>query len=145
MLGGGSVSASRSDKAADWLAMARSAHQAALEIGHAHGRSAASRAYYAAFAACHALMAHLRPAVGWPGRGHFRHGDLPGELRWTLMNCLPRFSAFQADVYRVLLEGTYNVRRYADYKPEQPVTAMRVAESIESAAQLVRLAERVVR
>ena len=128
------------------MTLAVSAADAASDLRALHPRSSVSRAYYAAFAACHALLSHLRPAVDWPKRDNFRHAELPGELRWTLLHYLQnRVTSFQADVYRKSLETAYDLRRFGDYKPELKVTPDHAQTALESAFSLLRLAKEVVR
>ena len=128
-----------------WMGLAESAITAAAAVRSEHPRSSVSRAYYSAFAACHALLAHLRPEMAWPGRANFKHGELPGELRWTLQHKFRRgLSVFQADVYRDCLEETYNLRRQADYKPDRVITADHAEDAVERAGQIVRLARGVI-
>ncbi len=134
-----------SAQAKEWLSLAQSCCEVTELVCHTHPRSAASRAYYAAFAACHAVLWHLRPTLDWPGRGNFRHQELPGELRWTLLHYLPKMGPFKVDIFRDLLETNYNLRRQADYRPTQHVGTDRVRDAVEAAKQMLRLAQGVVK
>ena len=114
-------------------------------LRRSHPRSAANRAYYACFSACHALLSHLRPEVDWPGRGRFKHGQLPGELRWTLLRRLPGLGTYRVDIYRDLLETAYTQRRLADYSPQTTISDGAVADAVDAAGSLVRLAKGVLK
>ena len=129
-----------------WLSAARSHLHAARGLRSIHPRSSSSRSYYAAFSAAHAILAHLRPEISSRPRGHFRHGETPGELRWTLLhNAGLELGSFRADFYRESLEDAYNLRAVSDYQPLKSVTAEHAGDAESAAASVVRLAERIVR
>jgi uncharacterized protein (UPF0332 family) len=132
--------------AAAWLASARGSLLAARQLLTSEPRSASSRAYYASFAAAHAVLLHLRPDVEARPRGHFRHGELPGQLRWTLLHKAGlRMTSRQADYYKDALNEAYNIRVRADYEPRSHVSALHAGQAESLAAALVRLAERIVK
>ncbi len=126
-----------------WLAAAVSGLDAARALRRQHPRSSASRSYYAAFAAAHAVMTHLR---AWHRRrAHFKHGEVPAELRWTLLHDPALgFNKFTADVYQQQLEDAYAYRVKADYMPQVDLNSDEAGDAENAAANLVLLARRML-
>ncbi len=102
-------------------------------------RSAASRAYYSAFAATHALLQHF--SISPPARRtSWAHRSLSTEL-WGALRGSGKMGKFQAKVFVDGLAAAYSTRIEADYKPGFDVTLADAKDAIGRADELVRLAK----
>jgi len=105
-------------------------------------RSAINRAYYAAFAAAHAICLHYRqiPRAVYQT---WTHEKLPDTLFKTVTNQggVPRH---HAQTLRLGLEQCRQHRGIADYRPETEVDREACKEALRLAGQVVNNARRLV-
>lgn len=116
--------------------MAKEAELAAVaSLRAGHFRAAASRFYFAAYAAVHAVL--LMHGNTPPDRGNWAHKGLPETLRASLG------SGRNGSHYKQLLGDLYDMRILADYDPEMTMDAGAAQHSRRSGGAIIRLAERM--
>lgn len=116
------------------MAIARDSLNAARACADAdHPRSAASRAYYAIFAAAHArlLRAGQTPR---PGLGTWSHSELPDAIAAGVA----REGRSRAAQFRQLLTRSHNLREPADYGTELEIDKPTALSSIADATAILR-------
>ncbi|HHN78736.1 MAG TPA: HEPN domain-containing protein [Phycisphaerales bacterium] len=129
-----------------WLVVAKTNLDTAAWVKNTGDfRSAASRAYYSAFSATHAVVYALGSHPVLRDRVSLPHGKIPGELRWTLRHHLPHTNGAHrnSDLYKDQIEDAYSTRILADYHPQANIREEQVDDSLDAARSIIRLAERI--
>ena len=130
------------DVAGAWLALAEGSMMAGNAAMETDMRSAASRYYYAAFQAGHAIAVRsgLEPR---PGFGTWSHLKLPAVVYHGLSARLGAHRA-TADALREKLESARTIREAADYEPTGPFEGESVGRTQRAAVDLIRMAKKVM-
>lgn len=132
------------DRVEAWLAVALQGLSAGrlLRANGALPRSAASRLYFAGYAAVHATLIHLGSEP--PVRGNWPHSDLAEHLRATLA-ARTQMTRSKANSFKIDLANLYNLRVRADYgamgEPDRPA----VDDAFRACSRLVGQAEGMIR
>lgn len=131
-------------KAPSWLSLAQeSLASADLLRRRGHARPAASRFYYAAYQASHAILLCTPAQTDLPDRGNWDHAATMNGV----VAVLRRYAAVSENtgrMIRVRLAKAYSARVQSDYAPDHQVREEHVVESRTAAASLVALAQRMV-
>lgn len=124
-----------------WLNSARESIAAAQSAIKEFPRSAVSRAYFAAYAATHAILLHSNETP--PQRGNWAHGGLGQQLATVLARGagLDRRIAL---LMRKCVDDCYNCRIQADYGPHLVMGEPIARSATRHARQVLLLAERMV-
>lgn len=138
--------ASPTDDARGWIDLAQGSLRAArlLLESPTSARSAANRAYYAAYQAVHALAFGIPNGPRPPEQGNWKHKSLPGVLRACLQQVRPR-AGIVNEVMRLHLEDLQRTRGYADYNPSAAVDDQDAKRTVKHSMELVRLVEAIRR
>jgi uncharacterized protein (UPF0332 family) len=135
---------SRHPKAPSWLTLAEESLQAANTLRRTGlSRPAASRFYYAAYQAAHAILLCTPVQSDLPERGNWDH---PATMNGVVA-VLRRYASVSENtgrMIRVRLARAYSARVQSDYAPDHHVRDEHVAESRSAAAALVGFAQRMV-
>ncbi len=118
-----------------WWRMAQGSLAAAQALGPlGEFRSAASRAYYAAYQAATALLLYTKrvPPEGREAWGHEATPDLLNDTPSAVLSLTTRRSLTKR------LEELYQVRLVADYRGEEDVTAAALRDTVRSAAFIIK-------
>lgn len=127
-----------------WLRMASSNLSTARAIRETDPRSSCSRAYYAAYAAGHALLLHVGE-VPRESLGTWAHQDLPDAVKSVLGRGTVPVGSQPAALAKIHLERCRARRLDADYSPDRTVAPTFAYDACRQAGAVVALAERMVR
>ena len=129
--------------AGQWLGLASSNLSTARTVREADPRSACSRAYYAAYAAGHAILLHARE-LPREGLGTWAHADLPLAVKAVLNRGTLPCGQQPAASAKIQLECCRALRVDADYSPARAVKSAQAYDACRHAGAVVALAERMV-
>jgi uncharacterized protein (UPF0332 family) len=110
-------------------------------IGRSRNRAAASRFYYAAYQAAHAILFSTPLVSAAPSRGNWDHGPLANALKDGALRRL-RLEEGAAERLRRLPIGARDARIEADYGAGVVFMAESVLDAQKAASQLIALAYR---
>lgn len=129
-------------RSSTWLELASESLASATDMVRAeYPRSAASRYYYAAYQAAHAVVLSTPLRDGVPRRGNWDHGPLANALFASLTGYLG-MSDGRAVFLRTKLVGAFHARAIADYRPSVDLEHRLLMAARDAALSLVRLASR---
>ncbi len=129
--------------AGEWMDVAEEAFKATMVLYKEQlWRSTATRAYYSAHAAAHALGMHGGATLP-TGRNNWAHAQVPAVLLTTLQSSGE--ARHIAEHLKMALETCWNHRTTADYRPSQQVLQRDAKECLDIALRMIGKARRVVR
>ncbi|MCC7492014.1 MAG: hypothetical protein IT204_06715 [Fimbriimonadaceae bacterium] len=144
------MAASRDDLATAWRAVAADNFAAAVTLLAQHPRSAVSRFYYAAYAACCGWL-EAGPEVAKQAAANqdewYSHGALRDSLGLSAAGGFGEPPRLQPDEVRELtkrLGSLRDLRVVADYRPQEAVPAADVTAALRCAAYILELLGRPV-
>lgn len=125
----------------DWLRAAQDIMLATLSLAEHHPRSAVSRAYFAAYAAVHAILLHSGEQP--PSRGNWSHDGLAEHVRVVLQRLRRNDSSFRGAIQmKKDVSDLRNYRVRADYSPTSTIDA---AEAVRRARNVLATTEGILR
>lgn len=128
--------------AKDWLEMAEeNAKSGEHLLGRERLRASASRFYYAAYQAAHAMLFCTPAKVGAPQKGNWDHGPLANALKAGALTHLG-FDDSGAEQLRRRLVAARDARVVADYGAGVLMQEESVRDAQKAATQFIALAHR---
>jgi uncharacterized protein (UPF0332 family) len=125
-----------------WLNMASESMEAAVMLKHDCPRWCASRAYYAAYSATHAMLLHSN--LSTPELGNWQHAGLGQAVCESLKRGRGRRSKHAANALKNAIESCYSARIAADYKPEYSVDDTMASKAIKRARHVLHAAKELL-
>jgi len=129
-------------RASEWLVVAEENAAAGEHLrARERLRASASRFYYAAYQAAHALLftTPLKGAV--PAKGNWDHGPLINAVKESALRHLS-FDEPKAEQLRRRLAAARDARVYADYGPDVQFEERSLDDAQKAATQFIALAHR---
>lgn len=130
----------RAPSADDWQKCSRECLEAArLLVRSGKSRSAASRAYFSAYASTHAIL--LRRGLQPPERGNWPHEGLPTALAATLGRGGSQPDRTQSLLLKQSLAACWMTRIIADYGPTGTLDDKAARDVVREATRLYKRME----